>query len=146
MTTTTTIKQLATNCGVSPQAISKLLKKLELHDKCDMVGKRLAIPETIANQVYEYYGIKLAEVGNGQQQVDNSNNQSETINALKAQIKTQDLVIANQTETIDNLTRLLDQQQKLSLDLQRQLGEARQPFLKRLFSRRKELPCGDLQP
>lgn len=145
MTTTTTIKQLATTCGVSPQAISKLLKKLELYGECSKVGNRLSIPETVANQIYEYYGVKLGEVGNEQQQVDNSNNQSETIEALKSQIEAQAMVIANLSATNDNLSRLLGQQQMLSLDLQQQLNEARQPFLKRLFNRRKELPSGELQ-
>lgn len=145
MTTTTTIKQLATTCGVSPQAISKLLKKLELYGECSKVGNRLSIPETVANQIYEYYGVKLGEIGNEQQQVDNSNNQSETIEALKSQIEAQATVIANLSATNDNLSRLLGQQQMLSLDLQQQLNEARQPFLKRLFNRRKELPSGELQ-
>lgn len=145
MATTTTIKQLATTCNVSPQAISKLLKKLELYGECSKVGNRLSIPETVANQIYEYYGVKLGEVGNEQQPVDNSNNQSETIKALNTQIEAQTAVIANLTATNENLTRLLDQQQQLSLNLQHQLDEARQPFLKRLFSRRKELPSGELQ-
>lgn len=145
MATTTTIKQLATTCNVSPQAISKLLKKLKLYEECLRVGNRLAIPETVANQILEHYGVLIDEVGNEQQQVDNSNNQTETIKALSAQIDAQTIVIANQVTTIDNLTRLLDQQQKLSLDLQHQLGEARQPFLRRLFNRRKELPSGELQ-
>lgn len=143
MATTTTIKQLATTCNVSPQAISKLLKKLELYGECSKVGNRLSIPETVANQIYEYYSIDVSEVGNEQQQVDNSNNQSETIEALKSQIEAQATVIANLSATNDNLSRLLGQQQMLSLDLQHQLDEARQPFLRRLFNRRKELPRGD---
>lgn len=143
MTTTTTIKQLATTCNVSPQAISKLLKKLELYGECSKVGNRLSIPETVANQIYEYYSIDVSEVGNEQQHVDNSNNQSETIEALKSQIEAQATVIDNLSATNDNLSRLLGQQQMLSLDLQHQLDEARQPFLRRLFNRRKELPRGD---
>lgn len=145
LATMTTIKQLATTCGVSPQAISKLLKKLELYSDCSKVGNRLSIPETVANQVYEYYNVKVSEVANDTKQIDNDSNQTETIKALKAQIETQSAVIANQSTTIDNLSRLLDQQQKLSYDLQRQLNEARQPFLKRLFNRRKELPSGELK-
>lgn len=145
LATTTTIKQLATTCNVSPQAISKLLKKLELYGECSKVGNRLSIPETVANQIYEYYSIDVSEVGNEKQHVDNSNNQSETIEALKSQIEAQSLVIANLSATNDNLSRLLGQQQMLSLDLQQQLNEARQPFLKRLFNRRKELPSGELQ-
>lgn len=145
MATTTTIKQLATTCDVSPQAISKLLKKLELYGECSKVGNRLSIPETVANQIYEYYGVKLGEVGNKAKPIDNFTNQTETIEALKSQIEAQSLVIANLSATNDNLSRLLGQQQMLSLDLQQQLNEARQPFLKRLFNRRKELPSGELQ-
>ena len=144
MTTTTTIKQLATTCGVSPQAISKLLKKLELYGECSKVGNRLSIPETVANQIYEYYNIAVSEVGNKAKPIDNVNNQTETIEALKSQIEAQATVIANLSATNDNLSRLLGQQQMLSLDLQHQLDEARQPFLRRLFNRRKELPHGDL--
>lgn len=145
LATTTTIKQLATTCGVSPQAISKLLKKLELYRECSKVGNRLAIPETVANQIYEYYGVKVSEVGNEPKPIDNSNNRTETIEALKSQIEAQATVIANLSATNDNLSRLLGQQQMLSLDLQHQLDEARQPFLKRLFNRRKELPSGELK-
>ena len=143
MATTTTIKQLATTCGVTPQAISKLLKKLELYGECSKVGNRLSIPETIANQVYAYYGVEVSEVGNEPKPIDNTNNQTETIEALKSQIEAQATVIANLSATNDNLSRLLGQQQMLSLDLQHQLDEARQPFLRRLFNRRKELPRGD---
>lgn len=138
-----TIKEVAERCGVSAQAISKYLRDYGLRDECSKVGNRLTIPATVEAQVYAHYGVEEGpEVAESCQRVGNQNNQAEVIEQLRATVETQRAVINNQVDQIDNLTRLLDQQQRLALDVQRQLDEARRPWLRRVFSRRKALGDG----
>lgn len=109
-----TIKQLADDLGVSKQYIHKLIRDLKPSIKLTTSGNKLLIDELSENTILKhFYGRSTTKNDN---QFKNKNNNQFSINRiLKEQIDLKDNQIDELQKLNKELTKLLDQQQKLQL-------------------------------
>ena len=106
-----TIKQLAGKIGVSKTSISKKIDNLGLRNSLQMVGGTWLIPDDIENTIINAYNRKPKSqtVGTNQSQTIDT-----VVDTLVEQLKVKD-------KQIEELQKLLDQEQKLRMVTEQKL-------------------------
>lgn len=91
------VAEIARNCGVSPQAIRQWCARNQVAKN----GKHWEINESVAQGIYEYYSVSLAQDAKDAKETYASN-ESETIEILREQLAVKDEQIAKLTQALLN--------------------------------------------